>query len=135
MYCLDTDVLSALIRPAPPAHLRRRLAALPPTEQCTTSVTLGELVYGAVRHDDARLAQRVEGLIRSAGAVLPFDEPAARIYARIRAELETHGRKLDEPDLRIAAIALSRDLTLITGNVRHFARVPDLRVENWLEPG
>ena len=41
VYCLDTDVLSALIRPAPPAHLRRRLAALPPTEQCTTSVTSG----------------------------------------------------------------------------------------------
>jgi tRNA(fMet)-specific endonuclease VapC len=34
--------------------------------------------------------------------------------------------------MRIASIALSRDLTLITGNVRHFARVPDLNVENWL---
>jgi len=38
------------------------------------------------------------------------------------------------PDLVIAAIALSRDLTLVTGNVRHFERIPGLRVENWLEP-
>ena len=36
--------------------------------------------------------------------------------------------------LVIAAIALSRDLTLVTGNVRHFERVPGLRIENWLEP-
>jgi tRNA(fMet)-specific endonuclease VapC len=43
------------------------------------------------------------------------------------------GQRLDGPDLRIAAIALSRDLTLVTGNVRHFERVPGLRIENWLE--
>ena len=42
------------------------------------------------------------------------------------------GRRLDEPDLRIASIALSRNLTVITGNVRHFSRVPGLRLENWL---
>jgi predicted nucleic acid-binding protein len=35
-------------------------------------------------------------------------------------------------DLRIASIALSRGLVVVTGNVRHFSRVPDLRVENWL---
>ncbi len=64
--------------------------------------------------------------------MLPFDEPAARTYAELRAELERGGRPLDEPDLRIAAIALSRNLTLVTGNVRHFNRVPSLRVENWL---
>jgi tRNA(fMet)-specific endonuclease VapC len=51
----------------------------------------------------------------------------------IRARLESEGRRLDEPDLRIASIALSRRLTLVTGNVRHFARVADLLVENWLE--
>jgi tRNA(fMet)-specific endonuclease VapC len=39
---------------------------------------------------------------------------------------------LDEPDLRIASIALSRGLVVVTGNVRHFSRVPDLKVENWL---
>ncbi len=36
-------------------------------------------------------------------------------------------------DLLIASIALRHDLPLITGNTRHFSRVPGLRVENWLE--
>ena len=61
-----------------------------------------------------------------------FDEQAARAYAEIRVELEAKGQRLDDADLRIAAICLARDLTLITGNVRHFERVPGLRVENWL---
>jgi len=42
------------------------------------------------------------------------------------------GQRLDDPDLRIAAICVAHDLTLVTGNVRHFERVPGLRVENWL---
>lgn len=54
------------------------------------------------------------------------------MYGPLRAQLEASGERLDEPDLRIASIALSRELTLVTGNVRHFARVPGLDVEDWL---
>ena len=132
MYCFDTDVLSATIRRDPPLHLIRRLARTPATEQCTTAITLGELIYGVQRRGSARAAARVYELIASAGPILPFDEHAAERYGALRAELERAGRRLAEPDLRIAAIALTRDATLVTGNVRHFARVPGLRVEDWL---
>ncbi|MGI8945996.1 MAG: PIN domain-containing protein [Thermoleophilaceae bacterium] len=132
MFCLDTDVLSAVIKRDPPLHLIRRLARTPPTEQCTTAITLAELLYGVARRGSDELAERVHGLIASAGAVLPFDEPAARRYGHLRAQLEHDGQRLAEPDLRIAAIALSRDATLVTANLRHFARVPGLRAENWL---
>lgn len=132
MYCLDTDVLSAVLKRDPPLHLIRRLARTPPVEQCTTAITLGELLYGVTRRGSPALAARVQRLIASAGRILPFDESAAEWYGPVRANLERDGRRLAEPDLRIAAIALSRDLTLVTGNTRHFARVPDLRIENWL---
>lgn len=131
MYCLDTDVLSALMRRHPPLEVVRRVAAIPAAEQCTTSITLGELLYGAAERGSERLVRRVEELILSAGLVIPFDEPAAREYGRVRAELERAGRGLAEPDLRIASIALSRGLILVTGNTRHFARMPGLSVENW----
>ena len=48
-YCFDTDILSATIRPAPPLHLIRRLATVPPQEQFTTSITVGEMIYGNAR--------------------------------------------------------------------------------------
>jgi tRNA(fMet)-specific endonuclease VapC len=130
---LDTDVLSALMRRDPPLALVRRVAAVPSAEQCTTSITLGELLYGASKRGSDPLARRVEDLILSAGLVIPFDEPSARVYGGLRAELEQSGRPLAEPDLRIASIALSRTLTVVTGNARHFSRVPGLRVESWLE--
>jgi tRNA(fMet)-specific endonuclease VapC len=132
VFCFDTDVLSAVLRRDPPLHLIRRLARVPPADQFTTAVTLGELLYGASKRGGGDLAERVRRLVASAAAVLPFDEAAAEVYGRLRAHLEGEGRRLAEPDLRIASIALDRGLTLVTGNVRHFGRVPDLRVENWL---
>lgn len=132
VYCFDTDVLSATMRREPSLPLIRRLAQIPPPEQFTTAVTLGELLYGAARRDSGRLREQVRELVRGALTVLPFDERAAEVYGPLRARLEAEGRRIDEPDMRIASIALSRELTLITGNVRHFDRVPDLTVENWL---
>lgn len=132
MYCFDTDVLSATMRRAPHLPLIRRLAQLQPTDQFTTAITLGELLYGAERRGSARLRAKVRDLIGSALTVLPFDAAAAEVYGELRARLEAEGRRLDEPDLRIASIALAHDLTLVTANLRHFDRVPDLVVENWL---
>ena len=132
MYCFDTDVLSATMRREPDLALVRRLAQLPPAEQFTTAITLGELLFGAERRGSERLRRAVRDLIAGALTVLPFDEPAAEAYGSLRAGLESGGEPLAEPDLRIASIALARDLILVTANTRHFDRVPDLRVENWL---
>ena len=132
MYCFDTDVLSSILRREPSVDVIRRIALVPTGAQFTTSITLGELVYGALRRKSPPLAARIRDLVGGAITVLPFDADAAQTYGALRAELESEGRRLDEPDLRIAAIALARNLTLVTGNVRHFARVPDLIVENWL---
>ena len=66
--------------------------------------------------------------------VAPFAEPADRIYADIRAELERRGTSIGANDLWIAAQALHNGSVLVTDNVREFGRVPDLTIENWLRP-
>ena len=64
--------------------------------------------------------------------ILPFDRAAGEEYGRLRADLERDGTPIGEADTRIAAIAMVHNLTVVTGNVRHFSRVTGLRVENWL---
>jgi predicted nucleic acid-binding protein len=58
---------------------------------------------------------------------------AARIFGTLKADMERAGIPLAEPGLRIAAMAISHELTLVTRNVRHYGRVPDLTVENWID--
>lgn len=132
MICLDTDVLSVFLRRGAPPSAQRRLAEIPAEDHVTTTITLGELLYGARKRRSRSLHRAIEEYVAGEVSLLPFDEAAAGVYAEIRVELETAGQRLDEPDLRIAAICLAHDLTLVTGNVRHFERVPGLRVENWL---
>jgi tRNA(fMet)-specific endonuclease VapC len=74
----------------------------------------------------AQLARRV--------AVLPFDAAAADAFGTLKFALERAGTPIAEPDLRIAAIAVTSGLTLVTGNTRHCARVPGLVLEDWLTP-
>ena len=134
MYLLDTDILSNLLRPTPSTSLISKLAATPLERQFTSSITLGELVYGALRSRARReeLLERLERVLLPNLPVLPFDSAAARRYGEIRAGLEDAGTPLGDADLRIGAIALVRSLTVVTGNVRHFQRIPGLGVENWL---
>jgi tRNA(fMet)-specific endonuclease VapC len=126
--------MSAIVRRGGgPTKLARLMSTIPAGEQFTTAVTVGELLYGARKRGSGLLEQEIDRVLAGGVDVLPFDEGAARHHAEIKVQLEAEGRPIGEPDLRIAATCRAHDVTLITGNVRHFERVPGLRVENWLE--
>ena len=135
MYLLDTGILSNLLKRTPSTVLIAKLASVPPEQQFTSSITLGELIYGAyrLRERAGHLLQKLDETLLANLPALPFDGAAARRYGEVRAELEHRGTPLGDADLRIGAIALARGLIVVTGNVRHFQRIPDLLVENWLE--
>jgi tRNA(fMet)-specific endonuclease VapC len=129
-WMLDTNILSDLIR-NPRGALMRRLDATEPDDVCTSIVVACELRFGARRKGSDVLTQRVEQLLDTL-AVLPLDPPADQHYADIRATLERVGTPIGSHDLFIAAHARSRSMTLVTHNTREFARVPGLRVDDWL---
>lgn len=130
-FLLDTDTVSAVLKRTPHAGVVRRLAQTPQAEVFTSAITVGELVYGATLHAVPGLDARIETVLATL-PVVSFDEAAAYRYGVVRADLERMGRRLDDPDLRIASVALAHDLVLVSGNQKHFTRIPELRLENWL---
>jgi predicted nucleic acid-binding protein len=128
-YLFDTDAISEVLKPRPAAGYVKWLAATPREEQFTSAVVVGELYKGSFRSSAVeRHLDNIEKRVLAALTVLPYDVAAARVYGQVRAQLESAGRPLADADLQIAATALLHDLELVTGNVRHFRRVPGLRI-------
>lgn len=122
MWLIDTNVISALRRPERAPAVARWLRAQDPDALFLSVVTLGEIERGITQQDsrnpdfarDLRSwLQRTELLF--ADRILPFDPPAARIWGQLSARIGHPGA-----DLMIAASALSRGMTVVTGNVDDF---------------
>ena len=133
MFIFDTDIYTNVIRKIPSETLINRLKKVPRRDQFTTTITIGEVYYGIMKvSDKTKLLKLFEDVLLPRATILSFDFSAAKKYGEIRRLLEKQWTPLAHADLQIASIALSMNMTLITGNLKHFQRVPGLAVENWL---
>lgn len=125
---LDSDHCIAILR----GQLDLRDWVLPSDELAVTSINVAELIHGA--HKSSQTAKHLAqvDVLLAAFRVLPFDEQAARRCGWLKATLEKAGAPLHLADLQIAAIALRHNLPLVTHNEKHFRRIPNLQLEDWL---
>ena len=129
-YMLDTNICIYVIK-SYPAELRERFNRL--AEQlCMSSITLGELHYGAEK--SGRRLQNLEAIEQFAARleVLSFSPKAAAHYGQIRAELERGGTPCGPHDMQIGGHARSEGLIVVTNNMREFVRMSGVRAENWI---
>ena len=128
-FLFDTDAISELLRPKPAPTYVRWIRKVDREDQFVSAITVGELYEGAYRSPakDRHLAN-IEQRVLPAVTVLPYDSAVAKVFGRVRAEVEAAGTRLDDADLQIAATAIYHGLELVTGNLRHFQRIPDLEI-------
>ena len=112
----------------------RRVAATPRVDRATSSIVIAELLGGAHRNRarSEALFASIRGELFGGFTILAFDAACAESYGYVSAHLETTGAPIGDMDTLIAATALAYGLTVVTGNERHFGRVPSLEVENWI---
>jgi hypothetical protein len=118
MYLLDTNVLSALRRPDRAPQVARWLADKPDGSLFLSVITVGEIERGIALQSprDPAFARNLQAWLDRtvqlfADRILPFDADAARIWGRLSTRIGNAGA-----DLQIAATALSRDATVVTGD-------------------
>lgn len=129
-YMLDTNICIYAIKNRP-AEVREKFNQQA-DRLCISTVTLTELLYGAEK--SATPAHNL-GVVESFVArlkILLFDERAASHTAQMRALLEKTGQPIGSYDTMIAGHARSLGLTVVTNNLREFACVPGLLMENWV---
>jgi tRNA(fMet)-specific endonuclease VapC len=126
-YLLDANAVIAMLKGEP--SMLERLRAHLPSDFGLPSIVAHELFYGAYKsqRSAANLA-RIEALQFE---VVPFDAEDAQHAGEIRAQLAAVGTPIGPYDVLIAGQARARNLILVTHNVREFARVVQLTVEDW----
>ena len=129
-YMLDTSVCVDVIRDERPTSIRQRFYDLV-GQLAVSSITLGELLYGAYRSSQVSKNLKLAEEFCARLEILAFGERAAGHFGEIRAELARTGRLVGAYDMMIGGHARSESLILVTGNRREFDRIHGLRVESW----
>lgn len=128
-YLLDTNICIFLLKNRYGVQERIRQAGC---ENCFVSdVTLAELYYGA--YNSNQREKHLEGVLylEELFNVLPIHE-TVEVFGEVKAKLSREGMLIDDFDLLIGCTALAYDLVMVSENVRHLARIPGIRVENWV---
>lgn len=129
-HMLDTNIVIYVIT-------RRPREVLAVFNQHAGKMAISAVTYGELVHGVEKSARQVENLrvvedFVSRLDVLPYTDKAAAHYGNIRADLERKGTPIGVNDLHIAGHARSEGLVLVSNNLREFARIDGLRLENWL---
>jgi predicted nucleic acid-binding protein len=127
-YLLDTNVISNITKTRPSETLVAWMAEQADEDLFISSLTVAEIRRGVLEKPSGRKRTQLERWFSGpegpqalfASRVLPFDEKAALIWARLMAEGKTSGRVRSAFDMIVAAVAEANDCVVVTDNVKHF---------------
>ena len=131
MYLLDTNICIYAINGRHP-RLTEHLLTIHPDDILISSVTLGELEYGAAKSHWGDRTRQIMCAFLSNFNTLPFDDKDAALFGQIRAKLESTGAVIGVLDLMIGAQGIAKDLTVVTHNTKEFSRIPGIHLEDWV---
>ncbi|MEK6861337.1 MAG: type II toxin-antitoxin system VapC family toxin [Nanoarchaeota archaeon] len=130
MYCLDTDVVIEFLRGD--KKIFRKIKEVSKTQPLfITSLSLSELYKGAyLSSNPQKEIEKLKSLLYYL-ELITITEKTAEIFGKKYNELLHMGKMTQEFDLLNASIALSYDLVFVTRNRKHYANVPNLKLESW----
>jgi tRNA(fMet)-specific endonuclease VapC len=131
-YLLDTNTVSYFIRRSSSALEKRMSLGMKNESAAISTLTRAELRYGQALMDAQDKRRHMIDLLLQQLPHLAWTSKAADQYGEIKSYLKREGEPIGELDTQIAAHALAEGLILVTHNTKHFAKIPDLKLEDWL---
>jgi len=134
MYLIDTNVLSELVKKNPDSNSMATLRVTPADALFSASICIMELRYGALKcGNPSDLWTKIEQRILPRIHILPFSYKEAIKAGDLMHHLYSIGQPIGIEDTMIASTALCNGLTLVSANIKHLSRIPDLKMENWFQ--
>ncbi len=131
MYLIDTNICIYIMNNRP-QEVIQKCRSVGVGNVYISSITTSELCYGVSKSQKVEEnTKRLEEFLKPF-TITSYSEKASYFYGKIRAQLEKQGNIIGPLDMLIAAHALSKDLTLVTNNIKEFSRIKTLKLENWV---
>jgi tRNA(fMet)-specific endonuclease VapC len=131
-YVLDTNVVSALMKGEP--RIVDRLKRVGRSEVCMPQPVVAEIEYGLQRLVRSKrreaLGSRFD-VLKADIQRAPWSDAVSEAFGAIKALLERQGERIEDFDVAVAAHAAAENGILVTANVKHLLRVPDIEIEDW----
>lgn len=133
-YLLDTNIISNITKPTPSESLLAWMGEQNDEDLFIASLTVAEIRRGVLEKPAGKRRDQLEAWFRGpegpqalfAGRVLPFDEGAGLIWARLMADGKANGRPRSALDMIIAAVAEANGCIVVTDNDKDFAGIETL---------
>ena len=134
-YMIDTHICSFIMREQPQAVIKRLEQTVLRNHRIVVSaITYAEMRFGAVgKKASPRHTQLVDAFCARLDAILPWDRAVVDATTEIKATLAAAGTPIGPNDTAIAGHAMAAGAILVTNNVREFAPVPSLTLEDWVK--
>jgi predicted nucleic acid-binding protein len=125
-YLIDSDWVAAWLKGRDEA--RSLLSSLGRGNLAISLITFGEIYEGVYFGRDPQRHERIFRQFLRGVPVLPLNRQIMQRFARVRGELRSDGKLIGDSDILIAATALQHDRILVTQNIHHFERIPNLKL-------
>lgn len=127
-YLLDTNICIFCMRGK--YEINRKIAIVGIDNCFLSDITVAELYYGAENSDFPEKTIRETEDFISLFHILSFDK-ALHLFGKEKAHLSSIGRKIENFDMAIGAIALRNNMIMVTDNINHLGRIRNITIENW----
>lgn len=127
-FLLDTNICISLLKNK--YGIREKIIEVEPKNCFVSEITIAELYYGASKSNNREERIKDVEFIATKFDVLPIF-PALELFGDIKAKLEADGNRIDDFDILIGATALVNNIVVVTDNIKHLERLPNINIENW----
>ena len=127
-FLLDTNICISLLKNK--YGIREKIIEVEPKNCFVSEITIAELYYGASKSNNREERIKDVEFIATKFDVLPIF-PALELFGDIKAKLEADGNRIDDFDILIGTTALVNNMVVVTDNIKHLERLPNINIENW----
>lgn len=127
-YLLDTNICISILKNK--YDTRRRVAKVGLDHCFISEITLAELYYGASKSGDKASRIKDVAFFENQMKVVPIYD-CLEIFGDVKTHLEQQGMRIDDFDLLIGATAVKHNYIMVTDNIKHLGRIPNIQITNW----